>query len=201
MRITAWISIAMALSVLAGQAATADPEARNHAINKRQENQKDRVQQGVKSGELTGKEVRGIARDRNDVKKLEREYRADGVVTDAERKELDRRMDESSRDILVQKHDAQDRPDNAAATSGTQDPAVNARQQNQKDRIMQGVASGELTRKEATELTQERRDIKQLEQSYKSDGALTTEERKDLHQQLNQAGDEIREEKHDQQQR
>ena len=29
---------------------------------------------------------------------------------------------------------------------------------------------------------------------------LTTDERKDLHQQLNQAGDEIREEKHDRQQ-
>jgi len=88
MRITAGISIAIALSVLAGQAATANPEARNHGINKRQENQKDRVQQGVKSGELTGKEVRVIARDHDDVKKLERKYSADSVVTGAEHKEI-----------------------------------------------------------------------------------------------------------------
>lgn len=81
------------------------------------------------------------------------------------------------------------------------DPAVNARQENQKDRIVHGVASGELTKKEAKELVEERRDIKQLEQGYKSDGVLTTKERKDLHQQLDQAGEEIREEKHDQQQR
>lgn len=139
MNVTAWMSIALTLGILASQAVMADPEARNHGAEKRQENQKDRVQQHLKSVEPTGKKVR--------------------------------------------------------------DPGVNVRQEHQKERIVQGVASGELTRKEATELTQERRDIKQLEKTYKSDGALTTKERHDLHQQLNQAGDEIREEKHDQQQR
>lgn len=139
MKVTAWMSIALALGILSGQAATADPEARNHGVEKRQEHQKDRVQQRVKVVEPTTKKVR--------------------------------------------------------------DPGVNARQEHQKDRIVQGVASGELTRKEATELVQERRDIKQLEQTYKSDGTLTTKERNDLRQQLDQAGKEIREEKHDQQQR
>jgi hypothetical protein len=139
MKVTAWISIALALGILASQAATADPEARNHGVEKRQETQKDRAQQRVKA------------------------------------------VDQTEKKIL--------------------DPGVNARQEHQKDRIERGVASGELTRKEVAELTQERRDIKQLEQTYKSDGALTAKERKDLHQQLNQAGDEIREEKHDQQQR
>lgn len=138
MRITVLISGAIALCVLAGQAASADPHARNHGINQRQENQQERVRQGVKS---------------------------------------------------------------AAVTGTTRDPLVNARQQNQKDRIVQGAASGELTRTEAKKLVQERRDIKQLEQTYKSDGTLTTPERKDLHQQLDQAGKEIREEKHDPQQR
>lgn len=49
MRITALASIAIAMSVLAVQPATADPERRNHPINKSQENQKDRVQPCVKS--------------------------------------------------------------------------------------------------------------------------------------------------------
>lgn len=78
---------------------------------------------------------------------------------------------------------------------------MNERQENQAGRIVQGVASGELTRNEAGELREEHRDIKQLERDYKSDGTLTGEERKDLHQQLNQAVEEIREEKHDAQQR
>lgn len=58
MKITAWISIAIALSALEGQAAAADPIARNHGINQRQENQKDHVQQGVKRGESAKKETR-----------------------------------------------------------------------------------------------------------------------------------------------
>lgn len=43
MRITALVSIAIAMSVLAVQPATADPEKRNHGINKRQDNPKERV--------------------------------------------------------------------------------------------------------------------------------------------------------------
>lgn len=105
MKITACVSIAVAMGILAGQTAAADPIARNHGINKRQENQNDRVRQGVKSGELTVEEARAIAGERSDIKKIEREYRADGVLTDAERKDLDQRLDEASRDILVQKHE------------------------------------------------------------------------------------------------
>lgn len=77
------------------------------------------------------------------------------------------------------------------------DPGVNARQQHQRDRIQQGVKSGQLTRGEAKELRTERRDIRRTEQAYKSDGVLTKSERKDLRQELNQQSREIYEEKHD----
>jgi hypothetical protein len=193
------VCLGIAAALLTGMPAKADHPGRNNGINERQQNQRERLKKGVQSGELTRKEVRGITTERRDIKDVEREYRADGVMTNAERADLDSRLDETSGDLLRQKHDAQDR--NPAAAAGTHDPAVNARQDNQTDRIVQGVASGELTRKEATELTQERRDIKQLERDYKSDGTLTQEERTDLHQQLDQASEEIREEKHDEQQR
>ena len=199
MKISTLICVAIAASALAGQFAAADNPKLNHNVHKRQQNQQERVRKGVQSGELTRKEVRGIANDRRDIKNVEHEYRADGTLTNAERADLNRRLNDTSGDIAVQKHDAQDR--NPAAAGGTHDPGVNARQENQTDRIVQGVASGELTHKEATELVEERRDIKQLERDYKSDGTLTQQERTDLHQQLDQAGEEIREEKHDAQQR
>ena len=199
MRITRLICLAIAASALTGQWAAADNPKFPHNVNQRQQHQQERVRKGVQSGELTRKEARGIANQRRDIKDLEREYRSDGTLTKRERADLDRRLDDASGDILRQKHDAQDR--NPTGAGGTHDPAVNARQENQTDRIVQGVASGELTRKEATELAEERRDIKQLERDYKSDGTLTEQERKDLHQQLDQAGEEIREEKHDAQER
>jgi hypothetical protein len=192
-KITRSICLALAATVLIGPLALADNPKHNSNVNKRQQQQAERIKKGVRSGELTRKEARGIANERRDIKDVEREYRSDGTLTKRERADLDQRLDDASVDIARQKHDAQDR--------APADPGVNARQENQAGRIVQGVASGELTRKEAGELVEEHRDIKQLERDYKSDGTLTGDERRDLHQQLDQAGDEIREEKHDAQQR
>ena len=89
----------------------------------------------------------------------------------------------------------------AYADRGTHDPGVNARQHHQTDRIKQGVQSGELTRHEAKELREDRRDIKQLEAAYKSDGTLTGAERKDLHHELNQNSRNIHKQKNDAQTR
>jgi Skp family chaperone for outer membrane proteins len=81
------------------------------------------------------------------------------------------------------------------------DPGVNARQHHQQERIAQGVRSGELTHGEARKLRGEERNVRQEERAYKSDGKLTKDERKDLHQDLNQVSKDIHAEKHDAEQR
>ena len=81
--------------------------------------------------------------------------------------------------------------------AAVRDPGVNDRQHNQHDRIAQGVRSGELTKDEAKGLRAEQRSIRQDERSYKSDGMLTKDERKDLHQDLNASSRGIYNEKHD----
>jgi len=85
----------------------------------------------------------------------------------------------------------------APAFAGTDDPGVNKRQHRQKDRIKQGVRSGELTKEEAKSLRGEQKAIRQKERAYKSDGTLTKDERKELHQELNESSKHIAEEKHD----
>lgn len=80
---------------------------------------------------------------------------------------------------------------------GLRDPGVNARQERQKNRIKQGIRSGELTKREAKRLRDEHSEIKQLEAAYKSDGKLTQDERKDLHHELNENSKKIRKQKHD----
>ena len=177
--------------VSASQADTRDPR-----VNQRQHNQRERIQQGVASGELTRRETVKVREDQRDIRQLERAYKSDGTLTGAERRDLQHEQNQASRDIYRQKHDAQDRP-----PAAVRDPGVNERQANQTARIQQGVKSGELTHGEAQELRTERRDIRDLEQTYKSDGTLTRDERQDLHQQLNQQSQEIYEEKHDDEQR
>lgn len=165
---------------------------RDPVVNHRQHNQHARIRQGVRSGELTRHETRQLAGEQRDVRQLERAYKSDGTLSGAERRDLRHEQNQASRDIYQQKHDGQQR-----APAAIRDPGVNERQANQTARIAQGVKTGELTHDEAQELREGRRDIRQDEHAYKSDGVLTQDERQDLHQELNEQSRDIYAEKHD----
>jgi hypothetical protein len=172
----------------------AEAETRNPGVNHRQQNQHQRIKQGVRSGELTRRETGALAREQRDIRQLEREYKSDGDLTRGERADLHREQNQASRHIYNQKHDAQDRP--ASVPPAVRDPGVNQRQGNQTGRIVNGVKSGELTHDEAQDLRDGRREIRHTEQEYKSDGTLTRDERIDLHQDLNEQSKDIYEAKH-----
>lgn len=78
---------------------------------------------------------------------------------------------------------------------------INNRQDRQAARIDEGVASGELNRREARRLHRKERAIKAKEHVHKSDGTLTHAERHDLKKDLNTLSKDIKNEKHDLQQR
>jgi hypothetical protein len=177
----------------------ADAGTRDPRVNARQQNQHQRVKQGVQSGELTRRETGALAREQRDIRQLERAYKSDGTLTRSERVDLHQEQNQASRHIYNQKHDAQDRP--VATPPAVRDPVVNHRQANQTGRIVNGVKSGELTHDEAQDLRDGRRDIRQTEQEYKADGALTRDERIDLHQDLSQQSRDIYEAKHDEETR
>lgn len=166
--------------------------ARDPGVNHRQHDQQQRIQQGTKSGELTRGETRRLQAEQRHIRNEERTYKADGHLTRSERADLHRDQNRASRDIYRQKHDAQQRP-----PAAVRDPGVNGRQHNQHHRMAQGVRSGSLTRDEAQGLRTEQRSIRQEERQYKSDGTLTRDERRDLHQDLNAASRNIYVEKHD----
>ena len=85
----------------------------------------------------------------------------------------------------------------APVFAAAKSPGVDRREHKQKQRIKQGVKSGALTKDEARALSAEQRAIRAKEREMKSDGVLTREERKDLHQDLNEASKNIAEQKHD----
>jgi hypothetical protein len=84
----------------------------------------------------------------------------------------------------------------ACAFAQVATPGVKERQENQVARINQGVASGELTKKEATVLRTEQRAIRAERQAFKADGKLTAAERAQLHRDQNQASKRIYKKKH-----
>jgi hypothetical protein len=96
------------LSVLLSSALCVPLFAQN-PVDQREQNQKARIRQGVKSGELTRNEARQLLKKEAKVRAVERKAKSDGEVTRKEARKLDRKLDKASRDIAKQKHDRQDR--------------------------------------------------------------------------------------------
>jgi hypothetical protein len=95
------IAAAMIFTVSA-YAQTATPN-----IDQRQANQEKRIEQGVKSGELTAKETARLENREAKLQADKQKAKADGVVTKKERAKLQHEANRDSKAIYRQKHDAQ----------------------------------------------------------------------------------------------
>jgi hypothetical protein len=107
------VSVALAAFTLPAIAQNAPPtavppNARRSTINQRRENQQDRIAQGVKSGQLTAGET---SRLETREAAINHEVRADrqangGKLTSAERAQVTRQLNHTSRAIYRDKHNA-----------------------------------------------------------------------------------------------
>lgn len=86
-----------------------------------------------------------------------------------------------------------------APSAGVSTPRIDQRQAIQQQRINQGVASGELTRKEAVRLQEEQVRIQRAEDRALADGRLTRNERERIEHLQDKASAHISREKHDRQ--
>ena len=92
-------SLTLAFEIGAAQASPRGRQARQGA----------RIQQGVRSGELTRGEARGLRQDQREVRQLRRDARSDGSVTREERGAVRDAQNEASKNIYQEKHDAETR--------------------------------------------------------------------------------------------
>lgn len=103
------IAIAAAALISVSGALASTASAGTPVLDQRQQNQAQRIRQGVRSGELTRPETRRLVHGQRELRRDERAAKADGVVTAEERAGLQREANQQSRRIHRQKHDAQDR--------------------------------------------------------------------------------------------
>ncbi|HEY9432133.1 MAG TPA: hypothetical protein VI260_11790 [Blastocatellia bacterium] len=187
-----WFVMAALIAVIIPAAGLA--QGRRNGVNERQRNQQQRIRQGVRSGELTGVEAARIQRRESQIRLNEaRARRSGGEFTPEERARIQGQLDRSSQKIYQQKHDAQDRNPNNS---------VNERQQNQRERIRDGVQSGELTGVEAARLRRQDAQIRLNEaRARQSGGEFTPQERARIQRQLNRESRRIYRQKHDAQDR
>jgi hypothetical protein len=95
-----------AMSALALSATAASAQPGWTPINQRQAQLEQRIDQGVRHGDLTRREARQLRVDFNHIAQLETRYRVDGL-SPRERADLDRRFDQLSARIRMERHDAQ----------------------------------------------------------------------------------------------
>jgi len=73
----------------------------------RQAKQAQRIEQGIRSGSLTPREVAKLREQQEHIRMLEREAERDGKITRAERARIEAAQDRASRSIYAEKHDDQ----------------------------------------------------------------------------------------------
>jgi Tfp pilus assembly protein FimT len=98
--VTAAVIAALALPVFAQTTSTP-------RIDQRQKNQQQRIDQGVKSGELNRKEAARLQKGQDRIQKMENKAAADGKVTAKERAKIEKAQDKESKRIFREKHDKQ----------------------------------------------------------------------------------------------
>jgi len=82
---------------------------RSPAINKRQVKQRKRIGQGVRLGELTGREVAKLGRQQARIHKKERRFKSDGRFTKRERARVHKSQNRASKNIYRKKHNGRKR--------------------------------------------------------------------------------------------
>jgi hypothetical protein len=81
----------------------------DRGIDARQYSMRQRIAEGIRSGELTRYEAERLFEDQHKIARMERDFRSDGVLSPWELRVLDRELDEADRHIFKQKHDSDDR--------------------------------------------------------------------------------------------
>jgi hypothetical protein len=88
-----------------------DAAPKQGEVNRRLRRQNKRIKQGVKSGELTKSEAKELKTKDKAIHAEEHEMRKEdgGKLTQADKKELNQELNQNSKEIYQEKHDAEKR--------------------------------------------------------------------------------------------
>ena len=106
----AMADLSLAQGAVAGGTTMAKPHTRTPVANKRMKRQKNRIKQGVKSGQITKDEATELKQDHKALRTEIKDAKKDGVVTKDERKQIQKDENTESKKIYDLKHNDQVQP-------------------------------------------------------------------------------------------
>jgi len=151
-------------------------------VEQRFKNQEKRINDGIKSGQLTQSEAGALRDNLNYIKAEEARLKADGRLDKSEQQRLTKMLDQNSNMIENKKTNP---------VKVLKDSHLQGRFESQQEKIDRGVISGALTKDETKIVQDNLTKIKAEEARLKKEGKLTTEEKNRLEKMLDQNNDMI----------
>ena len=147
-----------------------------------------RIQAGLASGQITPSEAQMLIRRDRDILLRENQYKANGSATQHERQQLRAELNALNADVerMMTNREVMRPPGNAVNT-----PGIDNREYQISQRIDEGVRLGLITQREARRLQSREREIARHEAFFKSDGVVTRQERRQLHDELDELRDQV----------
>jgi hypothetical protein len=158
-------------------------------------NQQQRIEQGLKSGQLTTREAAGLERGEARIDRMQSNALKDGTLNGAERRRISDAQNAESRRIDAEKHDAQVGNPNSPSSQRMQ--ADVQRNINQQQRIEQGVKNGSLTNREAGRLEHGQAHVDRMEARAGRDGHVGPREERRIQTAENHQSGAIHRQRHD----
>ena len=186
------LSLAVTVASLMSAAAFAETAAEQD--QQRDVNQQQRIEQGLKSGELSTKEAGRLEREQQHVDRLQAHDLKDGHMSAGEQLRLDKAQNATSADIYKQKHDAQ--TGNAGSASSQRMQADVQRNVNQQQRIQNGMQSGSLTNHEASRLEAGQAHVDRKEAHAAADGHVGSAEERNIQRSENRQSARVYKKRH-----
>ena len=157
-------------------------------------NQENRVEQGLKSGQLNTGEAAKLERGEARIDRMESNAQKDRNLSPQEAARIQRAQNQESGRINKLENNAVSGNPNSASSQRMQ--ADVQRNINQQDRIKQGVQSGALTNKEASNLERGQARIDRKEARAGADGHIGAREQARIQKAENKQSNKIYREKH-----
>ena len=157
-------------------------------------NQQDRIENGLKSGQLSTGEAAKLEKGEAKIDNLEAKDMKNGPLTAKEKAQIQKDQNQESKAIYADKHNAVKGNPNSASSERMQ--ADVQRNVNQEQRIHNGVTNGSLTNKEAGSLEKGQARVDRREYRAGKDGNVSKREQRGIQRRENRQSHKIWNKKH-----
>ena len=157
-------------------------------------NQESRIEQGLKSGQLSTGEAAKLERGEARIDRMEKNALRDGTLSQQEADRINRVQNTESAKINALKHnDVAGNPNSASSQRMQADVQRNI---NQQSRIEQGVQNGSLSNKEVSNLERGQARVNRTEARAGADGHVSANEQARIQHKENRQSRKVFREKH-----